>query len=344
MRYKIGVCGAFNSKAPSGGGQVIKTRIFSNELEKQLGALYRIDTIGSINKIMLIPRLFYALVVCQNIVILPAQSALGVESRFLRYLNIFFHRGLHYVVIGGWLQNFLQSRSAILRALTHFDGIYVETNTMKKSLVEMGLTKVWYLPNFKDLTILREDQVRQDFKEPYELVMFARVTEKKGTGDAVNIINRINSEYGREVFTLDIYGPIDSSDIPWFENLKKSFSNCIHYKGVVDYNKTVEVLASYFALLFPTKYYTEGIPGTIIDSFAAGLPVISSKWKSFSDVVQDGFSGIGFDFGNVEAFYNTLVDVVNNPVLLNSMRKNCITAAYKFTPKEALEVLRKNLK
>ena len=96
--------------------------------------------------------------------------------------------------------------------------------------------------------------------------------------------------------------------------------------------------------MFPTKYYTEGIPGTIIDSFAAGLPVISSKWKSFSDVVQDGFSGIGFDFGNVEAFYNTLVDVVNNPVLLNSMRKNCITAAYKFTPKEALEVLRKNLK
>jgi hypothetical protein len=57
------------------------------------------------------------------------------------------------------------------------------------------------------------------------------------------------------------------------------------------------VLKDYFALLFPTHFYTEGIPGTVIDAYAAGIPVISAKWESYSDVIDEGVTGIGYKDG-----------------------------------------------
>ena len=38
----------------------------------------------------------------------------------------------------------------------------------------------------------------------------------------------------------------------------------------MDSEKTVKTLENYYLLLFPTKFRTEGIPGTIIDALSAG--------------------------------------------------------------------------
>mgnify|MGYP002519543662 CR=1 FL=1 len=32
--------------------------------------------------------------------------------------------------------------------------------------------------------------------------------------------------------------------------------------------------------------YTEGVPGTIIDAYAAGLPIISAKWLNYGDILD----------------------------------------------------------
>ncbi|MFR3494185.1 MAG: glycosyltransferase [Blautia sp.] len=60
---------------------------------------------------------------------------------------------------------------------------------------------------------------------------------------------------------------------------KASSPQYIRYKGMVPFNQSTEVLKNYDALLFPTYYEGEGFAGTIIDAFAAGLPVIASDWK-----------------------------------------------------------------
>ena len=58
-------------------------------------------------------------------------------------------------------------------------------------------------------------------------------------------------------------------------------NNCARYCGIKDPKDSVKTLKNYFALVFPTRFYTEGIPGTIIDAYYAGVPVIASKWESF---------------------------------------------------------------
>lgn len=337
---RICVCGAFRLWDVPRGGQEVKTCILADTLEAKYGKIYRIDTLAKSSRIKMPFQLLWAMITCTDVVILPAHNGLVVLSRLLSKLNKLFHRRLHYSVIGGWLQDLLPNHPDVMKALHTFTGIYVETKTMMDALQKLGFTNVYVVPNCKPLSIIKKNDLDTSYSEPYKLVTFSRVTEKKGIGTAVDIVTILNKKYGRKVFTLDIYGPVDpGEDEKWFTELQKSFTDAITYRGNAPFDKSVEILSGYFALLFPTQYFTEGIPGTIIDSYAAGVPVISSKWKSFSDVVDEGVTGLGFKFNKGGDLERIMEKVITNPSMIINLKQGCIRKANEFLPQNAIRPL-----
>lgn len=337
---RICVCGAFRLWDVPKGGQEVKTCILADTLEAKYGKIYRIDTLAKNSRIKMPFQLLWAMITCTDVVILPAHNGLVVLSRLLSKLNKLFHRRLHYSVIGGWLQDLLPNHPDVMKALHTFTGIYVETKTMMDALQKLGFTNVYVVPNCKPLSIIKKNDLDTSYSEPYKLVTFSRVTEKKGIGTAVDIVTILNKKYGRKVFTLDIYGPVDpGEDEKWFTELQKSFTDAITYRGNAPFDKSVEILSGYFALLFPTQYFTEGIPGTIIDSYAAGVPVISSKWKSFSDVVDEGVTGLGFEFNKGGDLERIMEKVITNPSMIINLKQGCIRKANEFLPQNAIRPL-----
>lgn len=337
---RICVCGAFRLWDVPKGGQEVKTCILADTLEAKYGKIYRIDTLAKSSRIKMPFQLLWAMITCTDVVILPAHNGLVVLSRLLSKLNKLFHRRLHYSVIGGWLQELLPNHPDVMKALHTFTGIYVETKTMMDALQKLGFTNVYVVPNCKPLSIIKKNDLDTSYSEPYKLVTFSRVTEKKGIGTAVDIVTILNKKYGRKVFTLDIYGPVDpGEDEKWFTELQKSFTDAITYRGNAPFDKSVEILSGYFALLFPTQYFTEGIPGTIIDSYAAGVPVISSKWKSFSDVVDEGVTGLGFKFNKGGDLERIMEKVITNPSMIINLKQGCIRKANEFLPQNAIRPL-----
>lgn len=337
---RICVIGAFRLNSKPRGGQEIKTSILADALEKKYGKVNRIDTVGLINHLLLPFNLLRALLFYKNVIILPAHNGLIYESQILRWFNILFRRRLHYVVIGGWLQDYLSIHNSTANALKHFYGIYVETSTMKKALEDIGYSNIYIFPNFKHYELAELNINNTKNEKPYKLCTFSRVSEMKGIGLAVEVVKKLNKESREPIFSLDIYGPMEDCDIPWLEELKKSFTPQITYKGVVPFDKTTSVLSGYFAMLFPTKFYTEGIPGTLMDSYAAGVPVISSKWKSFQDVVIDGVTGYGYEFNNLSALESILREVAGQPELIYSLKANCLAKAKDYLPDNVLPILK----
>nr|WP_244244682.1 glycosyltransferase [Marinilactibacillus kalidii] len=199
-------------------------------------------------------------------------------------------------------------------------------------LNDLGFDNVYQLSNFKRIKPLKKVELCYDTKPPYRLCTFSRVTEKKGIEDAIEAVCHVNEKARECIFTLDIYGPIDPDYADHFNTLSKTFPSYINYKGLVAHNSTVEVLRKYTLLLFPTKYSTEGIPGTIIDAFAAGVPVVASKWDNYSEIIEDNITGIGYEFNKLEDFKNKLDNVSLNINKLNFMKKNCIEAANNYLP------------
>lgn len=342
-KARVAVIGHFAFGKECFDGQTVKTKIITDELSKQLerDEVIKIDTAGGKSTLLKAPfQSLKALKKAKNVIIFPAHNGLRVYVPLLSFFRKFFkNRKLHYVVIGGWLPEFLKTRKSLAKKLKRFDEIYVETNTMKRALEEQGFTNIVIMPNCKDLKILKTEELVYPTGEPYKLCTFSRVMKEKGIEDAVNAVKEVNEEAGRIIYTLDIYGQVDSAQVQWFEDLKTTFPDYVNYRGVVDYDKSVEVLKNYFALLFPTRFYTEGIPGTIIDAYAAGVPVISAKWESFSDIIDEGATGFGYEINNVSDLTKHLENVVYNTKCISDLKLNCLEKSRYYLPCSIVKIL-----
>lgn len=335
---KIAVIGHFGFGKKLLNGQTVKTKVITDELERVFGEneIVKIDTCGGIINLFKSPiQVFKAFFYAKNIIILPAHNGLRVYAPLLAAGKVLFrNRDIHYVVIGGWLADFLENKNFLKYAIKFFKGIYVETSTMKRVLEKMGFQNVIYMPNCKKLIPLTEKQLINSTSEPYKLCTFSRVMKEKGIEDAMEAIEAINNKHGRIVYTLDIYGQVEKGQELWFDHLRELFPKYVSYRGMVAYDQSVDVLKEYWALLFPTRFYTEGVPGTILDAYAAGVPVISSKWESFGDVVDDGVTGFGYEFSDISDLEKVLENLIGNDMI--NMKKNCITKAEAFLPENVI--------
>lgn len=339
---KIGICGHYGGNQKFLDGQTVKTKIITKELQQEFGneQVKYVDTFGGRKRIFsIIIGLVRLLASCKNVIILPAHNSLRLFAPLLATLNYFYHKKLHYVVIGGWLPEFVEGRRWLQKALMKFDYIYVETNTMKNKLMQMGFRNILVLPNFKELDILKPEELVYATGEPYKLCTFSRVMKEKGIEDAVDAVIAVNNQLGRVAYSLDIYGQVDTNQVKWFKDLQARFPEYIKYKGTVDFYKTTSVLKNYYLLLFPTYYEGEGFAGTLIDAMAAGVPVIASDWRYNREIVKHESSG----FIIQKNLTSELLKCINNIDVIYNIKMTTLKEAEKYIPLHAMGKLLKNI-
>lgn len=345
--YAVCICGHFGFNQSLLNGQTVKTKIVYQYLAEQLGEdnILVLDTHGGLRHVpRIVMQLFRALILCKNIVMLPAQNGVRVISPVLHLMNIFFKRKSHYVVIGGWLPEFVQGKSTLKHILRSFDTIYVETNEMKHKLEKQGFSNIVVMPNCKSLCPISPEELSPEHIKPYRICTFSRVMKEKGIEDAVNGVKMINERLNCTAFRLDIYGQIDVRQIEWFETLKKNFPEYISYKGVASFEESVEILKEYSALLFPTYYDGEGFAGTILDAFAAGVPVIATSWKYNEELIREDYTGKLIPPKDPDALAEALGGLYTSLDHWDQMRINCCQEAKKFLPDSVLKTLLENLR
>ena len=111
------------------------------------------------------------------------------------------------------------------------------------------------------------------------------------------------------------------------------------YCGIVEYDKTVETLKQYFALLFPTFYYGEGFPGNLIDAFHSALPIIATDWMYNKEIVHDGVHGILVPPHDPTALSEAILQLYKNRALALKFAHNCLIEARKYQPDAVLKEL-----
>ena len=343
-KYKYGIIGSFVIGKNTYGGQSIKTRNFTEALETKIGKenVFRVDTYGwKKHPFRLIFNILGILNKSEEIVILPADRGVLVIPRLVKFLRGFRKIKLHYVVIGGWLPEFLLNRKTLSRVLKKYDGIYVETNSMKTALECQGFTNIYVLPNFKKLHILEENELIYPEGYPLRLCTFSRVMKEKGIEDAINAVIKANEKLQTTAFSLDIYGQVDGNYETLFTDIKKSLPSYIKYMGMADGSKSTSIIKNYFVLLFPTYFYGEGYPGTLLDAFSAGVPTIASDWRYNGEIVG-GDKGLLHEPKNVEALADLLVDVYQDMNIVISKKENCLNYAVTMTPENIIEIFCKS--
>lgn len=348
MNNQKGICvvGHFGEGLNLLNGQTVKTKIVTNEIENAFGAknVYKVDTHGGVKAV---PRLLYnlwrSLRKSKDVVIFLSDNGLRFIVPVLRWMNAlaFGKRRFHFVVIGGYIQDYLPSYPYVLKTLQRYDGIYVETVPMQKAMKELGFRNVRIMPNCKELKVATETKNYQ--APPFRFCTFSRVMKSKGIEEAAEAIELVNKRAGKIICSLDIYGQIEASEKDWFENLVQTTPDTIQYKGLVPFADSVKVLCDYYALLFPTYYKGEGFAGTLIDSFAAGVPVIASDWRYNASIVKDGETGRIFKTNSIDELVSAIEFACNHTTIWNEMKQNCLKEAVNYQPDIVVQPLIKAL-
>lgn len=339
----MAICGNYSKGENAANGQLVKTLILTEALKEQFPdeTIKCIDTSRmKKNPFSILVSVIKSLHGYSNVILLPAQLAIKILLPLYVMLNKIYKRKLHYYVVGGWLTEMLESKPKMLKYLKSLTGIYVELHSMEDDLKKLGLNNVFYVNKFRKLNLISQEDLKiVTDKEPHKLCYFARVRKDKGIEEVINAVDKVNSQCGRTVFTLDIFGKVDNDYQPRFDELLEQCSENIRYKGFVYFTDSTDILKQYFALVFPTYYAGEGYANTIVDAYAAGLPVIATNWKYNSEVIRDRIDGILYEWDKPEQLVEILSDVASSPERILSMKKNALERAKEYDPNSAIQAL-----
>lgn len=340
---KVGIIGHFGGGQKFYDGQTIKTLILYQELQQATDwEIIPVDTFyKKKNPARLIIDTFKCFISTKDVIVLLSRNGMRMYFPILFFMKKVFHLHVYHDVIGGNLDKYVEKYPKFRKYLNAFDINWVETEGLKKKLEAEGVINCQVIPNFKRLQFTEQENCK--YEEPYRFCMFSRVMKEKGVEDAISAIESINKENGRVLCRLDIYGQIDEGYKAEFQEVLDKASDAVAYKGIVPYDQSVNVIRQYYALLFPTYWDGEGFPGTIVDAFSAGVPVIATDWNCNGEIVKNGVNGILYPSDEIDTLENAIKWLCNNSNCMDKLKTQCISDAENYKPDNYIQTMIKTI-
>lgn len=332
----IGVIGCFAFGETLLNGQTIRTKIMTEELIAKYGKdhIICVDTYNYRKRALRVAvSSLRCFIQCKKIILILSRNGCNFYYPLASFVSKHFNRKIFNNLIGGGnVELYLENKKHI-EYCSDFVVNWAQGKEQVKNLKDIGLLNTKELPNMKLLQIVSEDSIQSGFTESkYRFCTFSRIHEQKGIENAINAISDIKQQIPELNIGLDIYGQIDPEYEKRFKEIMSNSPDYIRYCGYIDYDKTSQALEKYYMLLFPTTFYGEGFPGTILDAYAAGLPVIATDWHSNAEVVKDGITGYIYDPNSPDDLRKLVLKAIKDPGSVLKMKLNSIKEALLYTP------------
>ena len=225
---------------------------------------------------------------------------------------------MHSAVLGGALilhraLGTYQGRVGRYIALTEFG---------RQKFIEGGLPPefIRVKPNFVEAPLISSHVKRQDF------LFVGRLSTEKGVGVLANAMSCMP---GLRCEVIGV-GPGEEilAGIPG-----------VLMSGWQEGNIIFERMQAARALVMPSICY-EGFPRTLVEAFAAGLPVIASRLGAMAALIKDGHTGLLFDPGNAADLAAKLQWAHSHPERMDAMGR-AARAEYEahYTPEKNYAIL-----
>ncbi len=344
MKKIMVICNAGSPKKKASDGQTVKSIEILNQLRERYG-FENVDLFntskGLLSFFCLLPYVFRYMKKSDSIVLIPGPRALWSIVPLIVILNLFYGKKLFHVAVGGWLPKYVKRHCFINYIERRMTKIYVQTKGMKDGLEQLAFCNVEILRNFKSLRMFSGDTEYKDGS--FRFVFFSRIIKAKGLKLAVEALKKVRDLYGVENCSLDIYGEMPEADRMCWMQYFSTLPDYICYKGVVEFDRSVDCLNKYYALLFPSYYEGEGFPGVFIDSLYSGVPIIASDWLYNAEFIDVGVNGLLFESKNKEDLIQKILWSLSHKEEWNVMRRKCLNYALKYQPQVAIEPLLKGI-
>ena len=169
-----------------------------------------------------------------------------------------------------------------------------------------------------------------------KIVFTGRMIEAKGVLILIEAAERLRAEYEGKIQFL-LCGDLDANPTALTREKIESFCDGDYIKWLGFQADIYGILKQCHIMAFPS-FYMEGLPKSVIDAEAAGLPVITTDWVGCRDTVQDGYNGFLIPPTDSAALAERIALLTDNAELRQTMGKNARSFAEKhFSIQEVIE-------
>lgn len=175
------------------------------------------------------------------------------------------------------------------------------TEFSKKKLIEAGILndKICIMPYFINTSV-----VNSICDKGIYALFVGRLSQEKGLWTLIKAFERIGN------ITLKIIG-VGPMEIALKNYVKSKSINNIEFLSAEYGERKVWLQRSSFCTIVPSEWY-ESFPLVILESYAAGTPVIASNLGALPYIVDDGKSGLLFKPGNIDDLIKKICYLRNN--------------------------------
>lgn len=217
------------------------------------------------------------------------------DALFIRIVQLFnkryvvFFRGIDFNVIS-WIE--AKRWKLFKRTFLKANQIWVLSNLMKSKVKDWGYSREVVLE-----TTMVDSELLKDFDfeksiwkfqspNPFEIIFLSRVERGKGIYEAIDAFRILNQKNPNTVFK--IYG--DGSETQKvLDYIGDNLGKIIFFEGFVEGAGKVQAFSSAHLYLFPS--YAEGLPNSLLEAIAFGLPSVTSNVGGIPDFFENSKMG-----------------------------------------------------
>ncbi len=248
---------------------------------------------------------------------------------FLVLLARFFGKPCYLRVFGGSLDTYYENLPQPLRlllttTLQQCQRIIVQTESLYHFFKPWLKEKMFLVPGYR-LLDARLDYNQQPFRmmqptQSLRLIYLGHIKEEKGVFVLMESLLKIYQRGFNEII-CDFFGPATTADKKRLDAQLSDIPSA-KYMGIVSPDEVVSKLRQYDALVFPTYYPNEGHPGVILEAMNAGIPVITTRYRSIPDLVEHGLNGLLVSPNDSDDLAKAIQEVYDDRFLLAKMGEN----------------------
>ena len=181
---------------------------------------------------------------------------------------------------------------------------------------------------------------RKKAKKGMTFVMSSRLLWDKGVGEYVKAAQMLRRKHENIHFWL--LGPVDLENP---KAIRPEQLNAWNRAGDVQYLGMTDDIKSYLAkadVIVLPSYYREGIPLSLLEGAAMGMPIITSDSTGCREVVQEGKNGLLVPVKDVQKLATAMEAFIKKPTLVSTMgRESRKIACQKFDSRFAVREILK---
>lgn len=205
------------------------------------------------------------------------------------YKNLFLNGDLFLPISDCWRRKLVELGCDVEKIMTHHVGIDLEKFKYSERKIQPG--------------------------EPVKILTVGRLVEKKGHEYAIKAVAKVIAKHRNVIYAVAGDGPLRNrlEDLV----LESGIENYVQFLGAVEQDEVLKLLQNIHIFLLPSATASngdmEGIPVSLMEAMATGMPAISTYHSGIPELIQDGKSGFLVPERDVNTLAEKLEYLIEHP-------------------------------